>query len=253
MKSIPTQPNQDENAAPSASDLIKSTASAYPPTNRRSAQGKLNRIYPLLLLISTAVAVFFAFMYINKPVVVALNDSGDAKNEESAQSAETTGKNPGLLPPTDRLPGEGLPTGSIENPANLTTAPLHSLYEETNMRVQHILSAKSENGHVSRIDLEVPVLYESRKMRWTPAEVDEANRLMMRLMDYQDKTHTLRAQGEQLLIDWNALIGKSIPASKLRADSPSIPENQQALAIVKGAPTESSAGVVEIDTEEDKP
>lgn len=253
MKPIPTQPNQHENAAPSASDLIKSTSSTYPPANRRSAQGKLNRIYPLLLLISTAVAVFFAFMYINKPVIVALNDSGNAENQESTQSPETTVKNPGLLPPTDNLPGDGLPTDSTENPLNLTTAPLHSRYEETNMRVQHILSAKSENGHVSRIDLEVPVLYESRKMRWTPAEVDEANRLMMRLMDYQDKSHKLRAQGEQLLVDWNALIGKSIPASKLRADSPSIPENQQALAIVKGAPTESSAGVVEIDPEEDKP
>lgn len=253
MKSIPTQSNQDENAAPSASDLIKSTSTAYPPANQRSVQGKLNRIYPLLLLASTAVAVFFAFMYINKPVFVAVNDFSNTENEQSAQSAVTRGKNPGLLPPADNLPGEGLPTDSTENPLNLTTAPLHSHYEETNMRVQHILSAKSENGHVSRIDLEVPVLYESRKMRWTPAEVDEANRLMMRLMDYQEKSHKLRAQGEQLLIDWNALIGKSIPASKLRADSPSIPENQQAVAILKGAPAESSAGVVEIDTEEDKP
>ena len=45
-------------------------------------------------------------------------------------------------------------------------------------------------------------------------------------MDYQEKSRQLRAEGVQLLDAWNHLISKSIPASELRADSPSLPENQ---------------------------
>ena len=121
------------------------------------------------------------------------------------------------------------------------------------MRVQHILTATSEDGHVSRIDLEVPVLYQSRQLRWSPSEVEQANQLMLRLMDHQDKSRMLKSDGEQLLADWNALIGTSIPASKLRADSPSIPENQQ-LAASLSDPSEAGAdGAVGIDSKEDKP
>ena len=46
-------------------------------------------------------------------------------------------------------------------------------------------------------------------------------------MDFQEKSRQLRAEGVELLDTWNHLIGKSIPASELRADSPSLPENQE--------------------------
>ena len=121
------------------------------------------------------------------------------------------------------------------------------------MRVQHILTATSNDGHVSRIDLEVPVLYQSRQLRWSPSEVEEANELMLRLMDYQDRSRMLKSQGEQLLTDSNALIGKSIPASKLRADSPSIPDNQHAALSLTGSSDAGSNDAVEIDSKEDKP
>jgi hypothetical protein len=46
-------------------------------------------------------------------------------------------------------------------------------------------------------------------------------------MSYQEKSQQLRAEGVELLESWNHLIGNSIPATELRADSPSLPVNQQ--------------------------
>ena len=46
-------------------------------------------------------------------------------------------------------------------------------------------------------------------------------------MDYQDKCRSLRAEGVGLLDSWNHLIERSIPATQVRADSPTLPANQQ--------------------------
>ena len=100
-------------------------------------------------------------------------------------------------------------------------------FEQTNLRVQHILTADTPDGHVANIDIDVPVLYQSRNLRWTPAEVAQARQLLIQLSDYQDKTRQLRAEGATLLASWNQLVEKSIPAGVVRADSPSLPSNQQ--------------------------
>ena len=71
------------------------------------------------------------------------------------------------------------------------------------------------------------MLYQSRNLRWTPAEVAEARELLIRLADYQEKSRTLRLEGAELLDSWNRLIERSIPATDLRADSPTLPTNQQ--------------------------
>jgi len=257
MKPIPAPSSRDGSPAdipPSTSDLIKSTPAGFANTNRRSPQASVNRAYPWLLLLSTAVAVVFGFMYITKPVVVAGMDVEDSSKGQALDAQGQDSGKPTLLPGTDALPGEhGAAAVTQGDPRKLTTAPIHSRFEETNMRVQHILTATSDDGHVSRIDLEVPVLYQSRNLRWTPAEVTRAQDLMVRLMDYQDKSRQLRSQGEELLADWNDLIGKSIPASRLRADSPSIPENQHH-AIKALSPSDTSTpSAVEIDSKEDQP
>ena len=55
----------------------------------------------------------------------------------------------------------------------------------------------------------------------------QARELLVRLMDYQEKSQLLRAEGVELLDAWNRLIEASIPATDLRADSPSLPANQE--------------------------
>ena len=121
------------------------------------------------------------------------------------------------------------------------------------MRMQHILTATANDGSISRIDLEVPVLYRSRQLRWSPAEVARAEDLMIQLMEYQDRSRQLRAQGEKLLTDWNALIGQSIPASRLRADSPSIPANQKDGQAASGPVDTTTSDAIELKDKEDKP
>ena len=130
--------------------------------------------------------------------------------------------NPGIMPDKDRLPGE-MPTDSASRPDSPTVTP----FEHTNLRIQHILTAEAPGGHTSRIDLDVPVLYQSRNLRWTPAEVAKARELLIRLADYQEKSRTLRLEGMELLESWNHLIENSVPAADLRADSPTLPTNQQ--------------------------
>ena len=262
MKPIPAPSNRDERpeeaTAATASDLLKIAPAGN--ARRRQAHATVNRAYPWLLMASTSIAVFFGLMYINKDVVVA----GDPTKQLAAGQIGETGPLAGtgdetdagdgsLLPPADSLPGEAAPASNAAGKASSTaisTAPIHSIFEETNMRVQHILTARSDDGHVSRIDLEVPVLYPSRQLRWTPTQIAQAESLMVRLMDYQLKSQELRAEGEQLLRDWNSLIGDSIPAPRLRADSPSIPGNQQHAIVNSGPVDTTTQDAIEIENED---
>ena len=135
------------------------------------------------------------------------------------------------MPNTDRLPGELNPPSAGTKPA--LPGPTPNLgFEETNLRVQHILTAQTPGAKLARIDLDVPVLYQSRNLRWTPTDVADARILVARLMDYQEKSKILRAEGSDLLNAWNQLIARSIPGIDLRADSPSLPANQENLADV---------------------
>jgi hypothetical protein len=136
--------------------------------------------------------------------------------------AAPTPAKPEIMPDKDRLPGEK-PTGSTPR----ATSPSETPFENTNLRIQHILTAEAPGGHTSRIDLDVPVLYQSRNLRWTPAEVAKARELLIRLADYQEKSRNLRLEGVELLDSWNQLIENSVPAAALRADSPTLPTNQQ--------------------------
>ena len=256
MKPIPAPSTPEDNTEPhaaSAADLIKSTGSRQ-PGNRRSAQSSVNQAYPWLLAASTAIAITLGLMYINKPVVIAGGDAQGVDSTETGQDDPKVKPEQSLVPGGDTLPGDNT-AGSAASikPSNLTTAPIHSRFEETNMRMQHILTVNSDDGHVSRIDLEVPVLYQSRQLRWSPVEVARAEDLMVQLMDYQDKSRQLRAQGEKLLADWNTLIGASIPASRLRADSPSIPDNQKDSQANSGPLDTSTRDAVEIQPKEDEP
>jgi hypothetical protein len=130
-----------------------------------------------------------------------------------------------LLPGGDQLPGENPVSGDPRH--TRAAAPESSVFEETNLRIQHILTAQAPGGQIDRLVLDVPVLYQSRHLRWTAEEVAQARTLLVSLMDYQEKCHNLRAEGLVLLNSWNSLMERSLPTNDLRADSPSLPANQQ--------------------------
>jgi hypothetical protein len=234
MKPLPAQDpgiaEVPDSAIQSLASALASAAASYSTTNRRTSTSRVSRVYPWLLVASTAVAAVFCLMYITKPFIVSPQAVGPG-NPPTAVPAKTlaaAAPQAGLMPSHDRLPGE---KSTRETPrdaviaARASSAPV--AFEQTNLRIQHILTAEAPGGTLARINLDVPVLYQSRNLRWTASEVAEARALLVRLADYQDKSRMLRAEGAELLDSWNHLIERSIPAGDLRADSPTLPANQQ--------------------------
>lgn len=219
MKPLPVQ-------NPSLIQAIDNAASAYSKSNRRAATCPTQRIYPWLLFASTAVAALFCLMYITKPVILASQSPIPTYTPPPAAATPKTTAAPvnvALMPANDQLPGEK----TTKDAAPDRTSSPAAAFEQTNLRIQHILTAEAPGGHLAKIDIDVPVLYRSRNLRWTAAEVADARALLVRLADYQEKSRTLRADGAELLDSWNRLVERSIPASDLRADSPTLPANQQ--------------------------
>ncbi|MBT8044229.1 MAG: hypothetical protein KJO79_04700, partial [Verrucomicrobiae bacterium] len=150
------------------------------------------------------------------PTVVADGGSGAADNQDLAVSK-----------------GPTKPTGPVQiNPSMLSKRPVGENgselglgWESTNLKVQHILSADPGNGELEKIVLNVPVLYETRTMRWTTEDIAQARNIMSRLMVYERNLNTLRKEGQAIFKDWNALLENTVPAPALRADSPSLPYN----------------------------
>ena len=229
FKVLEDEPLTIAPAVPRAADLkARRRVAAYPGQTRT---------YPFLLLASTAMAAVFCFMYITKPVVplaptLVLNP-GPLAAKQPPTPEKTAPSATNMLPPADHLPGDTQGRPAAQHPQRST--PGHTLppgtseapaFEETNLRVQHVLTAETPGGDLSRSVLNVPVLYQTRNLGWTANEVAEARTLLKRLSTYHEATRNLRDEGAQILAEWNRLIEHSIPATVLRADSPSLPTNQ---------------------------
>jgi len=203
----------------------------YSTANRRISGTGADRAYPVLLVLSTLVAATFCYLYITKPVRI-IPTAFTPQIPLHTEPAPTVKSLPAAASP-NLLPGEATLPGDTKQPSSPASTPAYSdaypasPFEETNLRIQHILNAESPNGDISRIVLNVPVLYQSRNLRWTTQDVATARELLNRLADYQEKSVALRSEGSALLASWNHLIEKTIPAREVRADSPSLPTNQQ--------------------------
>lgn len=226
-------------------------ANALPPppqvvfTNGpRRLQHPAPAVYPLLLLASTALAGVFCYLYISKPitlspatvpVAVARPQPPAVAGTPAAIARSTPVTKPtGLVPNADQLPGDRLSPppsvrpGQVSPRRAIPSGSPTAAFEETNLRIQHILTAETPAGDLSRIVLDVPVLYQTGTLAWTQTEVAEARELLKRLNDYQEQSRLLRDEGNRLLTSWNRLVGRTTPALVLRADSPALPGNQQA-------------------------
>lgn len=241
MNPLPSQRHPagkpDGAGMPSLPTVLPPSSGDYSASNRRASPAcPAQRAYPWLLFSSTAVAAMFCLLYITKPVIIPApamispaTSGKSSANPSIPAPAPVTPASPAaasMIPSRSALPGEAQPAPNDPHTA-IPTPPSVSAFEETNLRVQHVLTAEAPGGQLDRIVLDVPVLYRSRELRWTAGEVAEARRLLLQLMDYQEKCRALRAEGSDLLGTWNRLIEQSLPATELRADSPSLPANQQ--------------------------
>lgn len=216
--------------------VLPQTGGSYSSSNRKSQVAQINRAYPWLLMASTLVAGFFCYLYMTKPVLLpgpepVILNPGVIAGESPAPASSGQSEAAALAGPSrDRLPGDtqsaGKPTLADPRSAAFRKSGAEGAYEETNLRVQHVLTAEAPGGEVNQITLNVPVLYRSRNLSWSQQDVAKARELMTRLADYQERTRALRAEGVSLMDAWNQLIDRSIPSAGLRADSPSLTANQ---------------------------
>lgn len=188
-------------------------------SNHRRQRGDIQPVYPWMLIASTALAGLFCYLYLTKPVI-ALNSS--------TQGIPSSEKNSSTQKPD---PNTTTPPSSVESvesvePRELDTSDA-SPYEETNLRIQHVLSASGPAGEdLGRITLNVPVLYQSGQIRWTPEDIQSAQSLLQRINQHQQKAQQLRQEAVTLIGEWDELMIQSVPEPALRADSPTLPENQ---------------------------
>ncbi len=226
MNPLPAQMPDPGSPAPPATPPALDPPPSYSMANRRAHGICTQRAYPWLLGASMAISATFCLMYISKPVIIAAGSPGDFEKSPAnrgrpvAASGKSTAS---LLPDRHRLPGETI--GSVNSAA--PPPPPADVFERTNLRVQHILTAEAPGGHLAKIDIDVPVLYRSRELRWTVGDVADARALLDRLTAWRAKSGELRTEGDALLGEWNLLVARSIPAADLRADSPTLPSNQQ--------------------------
>ena len=114
-----------------------------------------------------------------------------------------------------------------------------------------MLDAEFPSGDVSRIIVDVPVLYRSRNLRWSQDEAARARILLERLAAYQDQVRNLRSEGTLLLDEWNSLMTASIPGAALRADSPSLPANQQDGLMPGGSSASDTVDTIKLQNPEE--
>lgn len=252
-------PGRELRAAGATRAMAGAMDAGRPPVKAQADAGQLEKAYPWLLGVSTCLSALLCWMYVTKPVIVQESPSPAAR--PAVQAAAGNAGNPAdkaedepavasLVPSDTRLPGSDAPSGTVAKPVSAQSAhgdaPLAPLavdprmlskagdareesvavgWEKTNLKVQHILSADAGTGSNEKIVLNVPVLYQTRSMRWTPDKIMKAQDVLARLMLYERSLSNLRKDGESIVADWNAIIRDSVPASALRADSPSLPYN----------------------------
>jgi hypothetical protein len=233
-----------EPEIPSIPSVLSTPAASYSKTNRRASNCLAQRAYPWLFFTSTSLAGLFCMLYVTKPVIFASQQSSSM-----LPSGSLIGPKPNIPSATSPSPAvkiAGKSVDSIASDNSLKDKAVLAVFEQTNLRIQHILTAEAPGGHLAKIDLEVPVLYQSRSLRWTATEVAEARELLSRLSDYQERVQALRSESTGLLDSWNHLIERSIPSSELRADSPTLPQNQQNVTTPRSVTGQNPTELIQI-------
>ncbi|MEY3897547.1 MAG: hypothetical protein RLZZ214_3068, partial [Verrucomicrobiota bacterium] len=111
MKPLPAQNSNlvrvIDSAMPSLPTVLPTPTTSYSSSNRRTAHGSVQRVYPWLLFASTTLAGVFCVMYLTKPFIQASQSTSPAfvtpvlVSKSTAPPAKSS-----LMPDKDRLPGE---------------------------------------------------------------------------------------------------------------------------------------------------
>jgi hypothetical protein len=228
---------------------------------RHRSNARASRVDPAyhwLLISSLVLSSILCWLYVTKPVIVQNESSDGVEGLSAGHKKDQSGGVAALIPSQNALPGNGngpgdgspqtISPGALAGAGSMTeSSPFSAGWESTNLKVQHILSADTGGNELEKIVLDVPVLYETRTMRWTEADIGKARQVMQRLVLYEGKLNELRNEGQAILSQWNELIENTAPINALRADSPSLPCNHGQGARPGDLPESSS--VIKVDTQ----
>lgn len=245
LKAMPPLPNQREKPDPPPvrmpGDPVPDRLEIGPPTgaNRRRQSGPLRHAYPYLLAISTLLAGTFGFLYLTKTVSPA---------PPAMPAAPLAPDGPGATDGITSAPGDATPSRIAVAPENIPV-PGKPPFEHTNLHIRHRLAATGPGDQdLGRIEVEVPALYRSGTVRWNTEDVAKVRSLLRRIGYQHQRSRELREEAVALVTEWDELVIRSIPALSLRADSPSLPENQGPGGSAGGSPataTGTLAGLVD--------
>lgn len=198
-------------------------------------QSEITLTYKFLLILSTLSAVFFCYLYVTKPsekIIISEGSQIEKKAPDPALASEnepissfeklTANALPGEEPKSQPHPSSTHSLEGVPLPQTPSIADKFG-WEETNDRVQHIVSAEF-GAQSQRILIEVPVIYQTRGLRLGPDQANEAQRVLRALKIYQQQIKKLHQDGKNIQMAWNSLLLSAQPIAALRADSPSLPQ-----------------------------
>jgi len=212
-------------------------------TSTSHTNSEITLTYKYLLTFSTLSAVFFCWLYVTKPTIVSAIPAGSRENAGQEPDAAVPQSSSKVSAPEQnsfaKLSSGGLPgdtpansglsqTSAAEKGSNIPLPKSDSTedlvgFEETNDRVQHVITAQS-NASSERIIIQVPVIYKTRGLRFGPEQANEAQRVLRALKIYQSQIRKLHQDGKNIQLAWDSLLMSAQPIDALRADSPSLPQ-----------------------------
>ena len=206
-------------------------------TTSNNPSSDISLTYKFLLAFSTLSAVFFCWLYVTKPTTVVAEARKPTSPAEEPSALDETE----VAPPSSfanltqsSLPGDASPRPQqVDASSENATIPLAQSistaskigWEETNDRIQHVLTAQDATSS-ERIILQVPVIYQTRGLRFGPTEAQEASRILRALKIYRSQIAKLHQDGKNIQQAWDSLLLDAQPITSLRADSPSLPNAQ---------------------------
>ena len=102
-----------------------------------------------------------------------------------------------------------------------------SVWEPTGITVSRLfIASDAAGGEVRKVPMNVPVLYESRLMALDKDKQRAIARLLDKLVNYRTRLAAMRKEGNDLLAEWNQILGSSTPQDLLLSDSPSLIEKE---------------------------
>ena len=210
-------------------------------SNQNSTNSEVSLTYKFLLAFSTLSAVLFCWLYVTKPTTIVTSAQSDATQDSNIVSkTPDTAKSTALQGSSfDTLIQSSLPGDDKKRPSQVKASSLNSSipvaqsistasqvgWEETNDKIQHALIAQ-DSSTSERIIIEVPVIYQTRGLRFGAPQAKEASRILRALKIYQGQIKKLHQDGKNIQLAWDSLLASAQPISSLRADSPSLPDSQ---------------------------